>query len=80
MSERRTASRRAAAVRRGARWHLLVKSWNRYFEQWYCYHSGPSQGLKIRGGLVVLGRDNVPPLVKIGLTDLPKTDCDRPGL
>ena len=25
------------------------------------------------GGLVVLGGDNVPPLVKIGLTDLPKT-------
>ena len=35
--------------------------------------SGPSQGL-IRGGrLVVLGGDNVPPLVEIGLTDLPKT-------
>ena len=25
------------------------------------------------GGLVVLGRDNVSPLVEIGLTDLPKT-------
>jgi len=25
------------------------------------------------GGLVVLGGDNVPPLVEIGLTDLPKT-------
>ena len=35
--------------------------------------AGPSQGLKIRGGLVVLGGENVPPLVEIGLTDLPKT-------
>ena len=26
-----------------------------------------------QGGLVVLGRENVPPLVEIGLTDLPKT-------
>ena len=26
-----------------------------------------------RGGLVVLGGENVPPLVEIGLTDLPKT-------
>ena len=25
------------------------------------------------GGLVVMGGDNVPPLVEIGLTDLPKT-------
>ena len=25
------------------------------------------------GGLVVLGGENVPPLVEIGLTDLPKT-------
>ena len=25
------------------------------------------------GGLVLLGRENVPPLVEIGLTDLPKT-------
>ena len=25
------------------------------------------------GGLAVLGGDNVPPLVEIGLTDLPKT-------
>ena len=25
------------------------------------------------GGLVVLGGDNLPPLVEIGLTDLPKT-------
>ena len=41
------------------------------------------------GGLVVLGGDNVPPLVEIGLTDLPKTEgaeappappCDRPAL
>ena len=43
-----------------------------------------------RGGLVVLGGDNVPPLVEIGLTDLPKNvgaeapqpppplSCDRP--
>ena len=36
--------------------------------------TGPSQGLKIRGGLVVLCEDNVPlPPVEIGLTDLPKT-------
>ena len=35
--------------------------------------TGPSQGLKIRGGLVVMGGDYVPPLVEIGLTDLPKT-------
>ena len=33
--------------------------------------TGPSQGLKIQGGgLVVLGGDNVSPLVKIGLADL----------
>ena len=32
--------------------------------------AGPSQG---PGGHVVLGGDNVPPLVEIGLTDLPKT-------
>ena len=25
------------------------------------------------GGLVVLGEENMPPLVEIGLTDLPKT-------
>ena len=35
-------------------------------------HAGPSQGLKIRG-LVILGGENVPLLVEIGLTDLPKT-------
>ena len=34
--------------------------------------AGPSQGLKFRG-LVVLGGDNVSPLVEIGLTDLPKS-------
>ncbi len=41
---------------------------------------GPLQGLKLRGGgLVVLGGDNVsPPLVKIGLTDLPKTGGLKP--
>ena len=34
--------------------------------------SVPSQGLKFRGrGLVVLGGDNVSPLVEIGLADLP---------
>ena len=38
------------------------------------YCPGPSQGLKIReGGLVVLGGDNMRPVVKIGSTDLPKT-------
>ena len=26
-----------------------------------------------QGGLVVMGGDNVPPLVEIGLTDMPKT-------
>ena len=39
------------------------------------------------GGRAVLGGDNVPPLVEIGLTDLPKTGgakapppaCDSPG-
>ena len=30
------------------------------------------------GGLVVLGGDNVPPLVEIGLTDLPKTGGLKP--
>ena len=35
--------------------------------------SGPPQGLKIWGGHIVLGGDNVPPLVEIGLTDLPKS-------
>ena len=33
---------------------------------------GRSKVLK-SGGLVVLGGENVPPLVEIGLTDLPKT-------
>ena len=52
-------------------------------------NTGPSQGLKIRGGHVVLGGDNVLPLVEIGLTDLSKSGralappgpsaCDRPG-
>ena len=42
------------------------------------------------GGYIVMGGDNVPPLVEIGLTDLPKTGgarappgppaCDRPAL
>ena len=31
------------------------------------------QGSKIRGGQVVLGGDNVSPLVEIGLTDPPKS-------
>ena len=39
----------------------------------YTYTTGPSQGLKIRDGHVILGGDNVLPLVEIGLTDLPKT-------
>ena len=53
------------------------------------YHvPGPSQGLKYGGGLVVLGRDNVSPLVEIGLADLPNIGglkppqpppCDGPG-
>ena len=32
------------------------------------------------GGLVVLGGDNVPPLVEIGLADLPKTGGPSPLL
>ena len=42
--------------------------------------SGPSQGLKIRegGGHVVLCGDNVPPLVEIGLADLPKSGGPPP--
>ena len=42
----------------------------------YHYITGSSQGLKIwgrGGGLVVLGGDNVLPLVEIGLNDPPKT-------
>ena len=35
-----------------------------------CRHVARSENL---GGRVVLGGDNVPPLVEIGLTDLPKT-------
>ena len=38
--------------------------------------AGPSQGLKI-GGHIVLGGDNVTPLVEIGLTDLPKSGGAR---
>ena len=30
------------------------------------------------GGLVVIGGDNVPPLMEIGLTDLPKTGELKP--
>ena len=47
--------------------------------QAYCHESpgnfitGPSQGLKFWGGQVVLDGDNVSPLVKIGLADLPKS-------
>ena len=36
--------------------------------------AGPSEGLKIRGGGAVLfGGHNLPPLVEVGLSDLPKT-------
>ena len=35
--------------------------------------AGPSQGLKIWGGHIVLGGDNMPSLVEIGLTDLQKS-------
>ena len=43
------------------------------------YITGPSQDLKIwGGGHIVLGGDNVPFLVEIGLTDLPQTKCDGP--
>ena len=42
--------------------------------------SGLSQGLKFFwGGLVVLGGDNVSPLVEIGLADLPPP-CDGPAI
>ena len=34
--------------------------------------TGPSEGLKIRGVPVLFGWHNLPPLVEIGLTDLPK--------
>ena len=35
---------------------------------------GPSEGLKIRECQYILfGGDNLPPLVKIGLTDMPKS-------
>ena len=38
------------------------------------YLAGPLQGLKIQGGHVILGGDNVPPpLFEIGLIDLPKS-------
>ena len=36
-------------------------------------YPGMQQGSKIWGGQVVLGGDNVSPLVEIMLTDLPKT-------
>ena len=40
------------------------------------YIAGWLQGLKFRGGgLLILGGENLPPLVEIGLTDLP---CNRP--
>ena len=46
-----------------------------YHRVWidFCIHfrAGPAQGMKFRGGLVVLGGDNLSPLVKIGLADLP---------
>ena len=35
--------------------------------------AGMQQGSKIWGGHIVLGGDNVLPLVEIGLTDLPKS-------
>jgi hypothetical protein len=38
-----------------------------------CVHDRAVAGSKNPGGLVVLGGDNVPPLVEIGLTDLTKT-------
>ena len=41
-------------------------------------YSGPSQGLKIFWGLVVLGGDNVSPLVEIGLADLPNIGGAQP--
>ena len=54
---------------------IFVRNKKRLFTLVSSVHSaGPSQGPKIRGGgLVVLGGNNVPPLVEIGLTDLPKT-------
>ena len=41
-----------------------------------CLYLDRSQGrrnVRKSGGLVVMDGDNVPPLVEIGLTDLPKT-------
>ena len=37
------------------------------------YHSSAVARFENPGGLVVLGGDNVSPLVEIGLTDLPKS-------
>ena len=51
-------------------WELMLQN----IFIWYTSVSpGPSEGLKIRGGWPVLsGGHNLPPLVEIGLTDLPK--------
>ena len=54
-------------------WHSCAKGLN--FEcPGTIKYSGMQQGSKIRGGgQVVLGGDNVSPLVEIGLTDPPKS-------
>ena len=58
------------------------------FVMFKCTVAGLSQGLKFWGGLVVMGGDNVSPLVEIGLADLPNIggakapqppSCDNPG-
>ena len=43
-----------------------------------CYVSRAVARSENLGGLVVQGGDNVPPLVEIGLTDLPKTGGLKP--
>ena len=50
--------------------HLLYSGFNLELKK---NVTGPLQGLKIRGGLVVMDGDNVPILVEIGWIDLQKT-------
>ena len=45
----------------------------RSFSTWRSLHRAVARS-ENPGGLVVLGGDNVLPLVEIGLTDLPKTE------
>ena len=43
-----------------------------YVVQVYIFNRAVARS-EFPGGLIVLGGENVPPLVEIGLTDLPKT-------